>query len=146
MVNIASGDDETRYAALGARPLPGGTVCREPQLDAWSAERHARVLPLVVDARHGIGARGTTLAAYRARVHRAYADKLPGSAYARSGEAAEYGAESPGTDHPRDPESPGPAVVIASSAGALTGAGDSRFRRPRRPPPSTSRTLCRRRR
>ncbi|MFD4410716.1 hypothetical protein [Streptomyces sp. NPDC058476] len=121
VVNIASGDDETRYAALGARLLPGGTVFKEPQIDAWYVERQARVLPLDADARQAVGAHGTTLAAYRVRVHRAYADKLRGSAYARSGEAGGYGAESPGAGRPRDPESPGPAVVIASVT-AGTGA------------------------
>ncbi|WP_330303760.1 MULTISPECIES: hypothetical protein [unclassified Streptomyces] len=120
LVNIASGDDETRYAALGARLLPGGTVFREPQIDAWYVERHARVLPLDTDARQAIGARGTTLASYRARVHKAYADKLPGSVYARSGEAGGYGSESPGTGRPHDhPENPGPAVAIASAAAGV---------------------------
>jgi len=119
VVNIASGDDETRYAALGARLMPGGTVFREPQIDAWYVQCHARVLPLDADARHVIGAHGTSLAAYRARVHKAYADKLPGSGYARSGEAGGYGAESPGTGRPRAPESPGPAVVIASTAAGV---------------------------
>ncbi|WP_406329073.1 hypothetical protein [Streptomyces sp. NBC_00203] len=138
LVNIASGDDETRYAALGARLLPGGTVFREPQIDAWYVERHARVLPLDTEARRAIGARGTTLASYRARVHKAYADKLPGSVYARSGEAGGYGSESPGTGRPHDPENPGPAVVIASAAAgvgalvALTLSASRALRRRRR--------------
>ncbi|WP_369257682.1 hypothetical protein [Streptomyces sp. R35] len=119
VVNIASGDDETRYAALGARLLPGGTVFREPQIDAWYVERHARVLPLDTDARHAIGAHGATLGAYRARVHNAYADKLPGSVYARSGEAGGYGSEPPGAGRPHDPENPGPAVVVASAAAGV---------------------------
>ncbi|MEU6013286.1 hypothetical protein ABZ826_04245 [Streptomyces sp. NPDC047515] len=91
VVNIASGDDETRYAAAGARKLPGGTVFHEPQTDAWYVQKGSRVLPLDEDAVRAVGARGTTLAVYRARVQRAYGDKLPGSGYARSGKAGGYG-------------------------------------------------------
>lgn len=45
VVNIASGDDETRYAAEGTRRLPGGTVFREPQTDAWFVQKGTKVLP-----------------------------------------------------------------------------------------------------
>ncbi|MFB6819660.1 hypothetical protein ACFCV8_34550, partial [Streptomyces sp. NPDC056347] len=90
VVNIATGDDESRYAAAGARKLPGGTVFREPQIDAWYVQKGTKVLPLDQDAVHAVGARGTTLAAYRARVRAAYGDKLPGSGYARSGKAGGY--------------------------------------------------------
>ncbi|WP_434600330.1 hypothetical protein [Streptomyces sp. A5-4] len=92
VVNIATGDDETRYASEGARRLPGGTVFREPQIDAWYVQRHARVLPLDEDAVKAVGARGVTLAAYQDRVEKAYADKLPGSAYAKKGRAGGYAA------------------------------------------------------
>nr|WP_260867732.1 hypothetical protein [Streptomyces sp. SAJ15] len=90
VVNIATGDDETRYAALGARRLAGGTVFREPQIDAWYVQRGTRVLPLDPDATRAIGARGTTVSAYQKRVHESYGDKLPGSAYARKGMAGGY--------------------------------------------------------
>ncbi|MET9509386.1 hypothetical protein ABZX62_13025 [Streptomyces flavidovirens] len=112
VVNIATGDDETRYAAQGARTLPGGTVFREPQLDAWFVQRHARVLPLDEDAVRAVGAAGTTLAAYQDRVRKAYGDKLPGSAYAKKGKAGGYGA------------APAAAPVAAASAGA-TASGPS---------------------
>ncbi|MFE6976778.1 hypothetical protein [Streptomyces sp. NPDC057682] len=117
VVNIASGDDESRYAAAGARALPGGTVFREPQIDAWYVQKGSRVLPLDEDAVKAVGAHGTTLAAYRTRVRAAYADKLPGSRYARSGKAGGYGpsAVSPG---PRS----GPAVA-ASAPGSGTPDG-----------------------
>ncbi|MDX6364002.1 MAG: hypothetical protein QOC85_3012, partial [Streptomyces sp.] len=115
VVNIASGDDETKYAALGARSLPGGTVFHEPQIDAWYVASHARVLPLDEDARRAIGARGTTLDAYRARVHRAYADKLPGSPYATSGEAGGYGPEAAFTSGRLEP---GRAAVTTSQGGS----------------------------
>lgn len=83
VVNIATGDDEFRYAQLGAAKLPGGTVFREPQIDAWYVAGGSRVLPLDEDAVRAVGAGGTSLGAYRARVAEAYGDKLPGSAYAK---------------------------------------------------------------
>lgn len=90
VVNIATGDDEFRYAGLGAEKLPGGTVFREPQIDAWYVAQGSRVLPLDDDAVRAVGERGTTLTAYRARVAKAYGDKLPGSAYAKSGKAGGF--------------------------------------------------------
>ncbi|KUL53656.1 hypothetical protein [Streptomyces sp. NRRL S-1521] len=94
VVNIATGDDETHYARVGARKLPGGTVFHEPQINAWYVQGdvrgHARVLPLDKDARRAVGADGASLAAYRERVHEAYGDKLPGSAYEKSGKAGGY--------------------------------------------------------
>lgn len=90
VVNIATGDDEFRYAQLGAAKLPGGTVFREPQIDAWYVAGGERVLPLDEDAATAVGAQGTSLAAYRTRVVKAYADKLPGSAYGRSGKAGGF--------------------------------------------------------
>ncbi|MFE5733732.1 hypothetical protein ACFQ7A_22855 [Streptomyces sp. NPDC056528] len=92
VVNIATGDDEIRYAERGGRLLPGGLVFREPQIDAWYVQKGAKVLPLDEDAVRAVGRNGTTLAAYRERVARAYGDKLPGSAYAKKGAAGGYGA------------------------------------------------------
>ncbi|MGX2997890.1 hypothetical protein JNUCC64_27085 [Streptomyces sp. JNUCC 64] len=92
VVNIATGDDETRYAALGERKLPGGTVFQEPQIGAWYVQRGDRVVPLDGQARRAVGADGATLAEYRAHVRRSYGDKLGGSAYAKSGKAGGYGA------------------------------------------------------
>ncbi|MFJ2372600.1 hypothetical protein ACIOZL_07360 [Streptomyces sp. NPDC087769] len=109
VVNIASGDDETRYAAEGTRRLPGGTVFREPQTDAWFVQKGTKVLPLDRDAVRAVGARGTTLAAYRARVRAAYGDKLPGSGYARSGKAGGYAP-------PAAAPAPEPRTVTASTA------------------------------
>ncbi|MEU9102796.1 hypothetical protein AB0D54_00250 [Streptomyces xanthophaeus] len=116
VVNIATGDDEFRYAQLGAAKLPGGTVFREPQIDAWYVAGDAEVLPLDEDALRAVGAGGTTLAAYRLRVTEEYGDKLPGSAYARKGVAG--GFAQPG---PR--ESGTPAGLVAGGAGALALAG-----------------------
>ncbi|WP_369143616.1 hypothetical protein [Streptomyces sp. R44] len=88
VVNIATGDDEIRYAEMGR----GGLVFREPQIDAWYVQKGAKVLPLDEDAVRAVGRDGTSLAAYRERVARAYGDKLPGSAYARKGAAGGYDA------------------------------------------------------
>ncbi|MET9920576.1 hypothetical protein ABZZ04_26350 [Streptomyces sp. NPDC006435] len=153
VVNIATGDDEARYAAAGARELPGGTVFREPQTDAWFVQKGTRVLPLDRDAVRAVGARGTTLAAYRARVRKAYGDKLPGSGYARSGKAGGYAPSAPATGSgpaPAGKESrvvaasavPGPALTATSAAAgagalavlALGGAAALRDRRRRRAP------------
>ncbi|MQS40098.1 hypothetical protein [Streptomyces katsurahamanus] len=90
VVNIATGDDEFRYARLGERKLPGGTVFREPQTDAWYVSGGTKVLPLDKDAIRAVGAKGTTVGAYRDRVRAAYGDKLPGSAYAKKGLAGGY--------------------------------------------------------
>ena len=113
VVNIATGDDEFRYTQLGARKLPGGTVFREPQIDAWYVAKGTRVLPLDADAIRAVGSRGTTLAAYGARVRAAYADKLPGSAYAKKGSAGGY---APPAATPHDD----PAITAAA---ATAGAG-----------------------
>ncbi|MFE2009526.1 hypothetical protein [Streptomyces sp. NPDC059491] len=115
VVNIATGDDEIRYAEQGARLLPGGLVFREPQIDAWYVQKGAKVLPLDDDAVRAVGRGGTSLTAYRERVARAYADKLPGSAYARKGAAGGYGS-APAA--PSVPESSS-AAVTAAGAGAV---------------------------
>lgn len=131
VVNIATGDDEARYTAAGARRLPGGTVFQEPQINAWYVQKGATVLPLDEDAVRAVGARGTTLAAYRQRVQRAYGDKLPGSAYAKSGKAGGYG-QSPeearaqaaaAASVPARHDGPAAAVSVTAGAGALTAAG-----------------------
>ncbi|AZM52616.1 hypothetical protein DMA15_08375 [Streptomyces sp. WAC 01529] len=121
VVNIATGDDESHYARVGAEKLPGGTVFHEPQINAWYVQGHARVLPLDKDAVRAVGADGTTLAAYRKRVQKAYGDKLPGSAYEKSGKAGGYDAPKPEQASAEDPAgSPveGPVTVASSLAGA----------------------------
>jgi hypothetical protein len=114
VVNIATGDDEIRYAVQGARALPGGVVFREPQIDAWYVQKGAKVLPLDEDAVRAVGRNGTTLAAYRERVVKAYGDKLPASAYARKGAAGGYATETPA--HEEQP------LVTAGAAAAGGGA------------------------
>ncbi|MGA5562525.1 hypothetical protein ACPCUV_15285 [Streptomyces platensis] len=118
VVNIADGDDETRYTAAGAARGKGGTVFHEPQIDAWYVQRGDRIEPLDADARKAVGAHGTTVAAYRKRVAKAYGDKLPGSAYDRRGEAGGYGPEAaPGAKEPQALAAPAQQPV---TAGAFT--------------------------
>ncbi|MFH9607977.1 hypothetical protein [Streptomyces sp. NPDC017448] len=118
VVNIATGDDEARYVAQGARVLPGGTVFREPQIDAWYVHDGSRVLPLDEDAKTAVGVEGATLDAYRDRVGKAYGDKLPGSGYARSGKAGGYGPEAPASPDRAAAEdrAPAPAPDTAPAA------------------------------
>lgn len=123
VVNIATGDDEVRYAEQGGRLLPGGTVFREPQIDAWYVQKGTKVLPLDEDAVRAVGANGTTLAAYRERVSRAYGDKLPGSAYARKGAAGGYAAGSPGPVAAGDGAAAGGVGWGAAGAGAVLALG-----------------------
>ncbi|MFI8964713.1 hypothetical protein ACIGO8_21665 [Streptomyces sp. NPDC053493] len=111
VVNIATGDDELRYTEQGRRTLPDGTVFREPQIDAWYVQKGAKVLPLDEDAVRAVGKNGVSLAAYRERVGRAYGDKLPGSAYARTGAAGGYAAGAAR-------EESGSGVGVAAGAGA----------------------------
>ncbi|MEU9853095.1 hypothetical protein [Streptomyces sp. NPDC047974] len=118
VVNIATGDDELRYAREGAGKLPGGLVFREPQIDAWYVQKGTKVLPLDEDAVRAVGRDGTTLAAYRDRVTRAYADKLPDSAYARKGAAGGYAPEAPGSA-----PAPAPAPVAAAAGPAAPAEG-----------------------
>ncbi|MEV3991715.1 hypothetical protein AB0J57_22665 [Streptomyces sp. NPDC049837] len=147
VVNIATGDDEIRYAREGARRLPGGVVFREPQIDAWYVHKGTKVLPLDEDATRAVGANGTTLAAYRDRVAAAYGDKLPGTAYARKGAAGGYGAPASATaattasaaasttaaSAPAGPAMPAAPVAAAALAGlALAGLATARTRRRRR--------------
>ncbi|MEU7580647.1 hypothetical protein AB0B50_23935 [Streptomyces sp. NPDC041068] len=130
VVNIATGDDETHYARVGAQKSPGGTVFHEPQINAWYVrtdgdDAHARVLPLDKDAVRAVGAEGTSVAAYRKRVQKAYGDKLPGSAYEKSGKAGGYGTEKPAKESVGSVQGP---VTVASSiagAGALLALGIS---------------------
>lgn len=118
VVNIADGDDETRYTAAGAARAKGGTVFHEPQIDAWYVQRGDRIEPLDADARKAVGAHGTTVAAYRKRVAKAYGDKLPGSAYDRRGEAGGYGPEAAaGAEETRAQAAPAQQPV---TAGAFT--------------------------
>jgi hypothetical protein len=131
VVNIATGGDETDYAAQAAS-TGGGTVFREPQLNAWYVLRDGRVLPLDEDARRSVGA-GVTLAAYQQLVHQRYGDKLPGSAYDRAGKGGGYQAADQAADPAADPAGLPPLTAGVAGAAlvatALTGAGLAARRR-----------------
>ncbi|WP_328387724.1 hypothetical protein OHS81_28185 [Streptomyces sp. NBC_00400] len=118
VVTLATGDDETRYAAAGAAWAKGGTVFHEPQTGAWYVQHGDRIEPLDADARRAVGAHGTTVAAYREKTARAYGDSLPGSAYDRRGAAGGYGPVAAAPAEDRGPRAPRPVT-----AGAF--AGDS---------------------
>ncbi|MFE6868444.1 hypothetical protein ACFVFS_17980 [Kitasatospora sp. NPDC057692] len=126
VVNIATGGDEGDYAARAADG-GGGTAFREPQINAWYVLRDGRVLPLDEEARRSVGGAGVSLAAYQGLVRQRYGDKLPGSAYDRTGRGGGY--------EPAAARGAGgtalPAVTAAAALGAtaLAGAGVALRRR-----------------
>jgi hypothetical protein len=89
IANIASGDNESRYAKAAGE---GATVFREPQINAWYALRGDKVLPLNDSARGSVG-NGVKVPEYQRIVHGKYADKMPGSEYAKTGAAGGYAPE-----------------------------------------------------
>lgn len=107
VVNIASGTDETRYAAKAG----AGVAFHEPQTDAWYALRGDTVRPLNAAARREVGTGGTSLSGYQRAVHHRYADRMPGSRYAREGLA---GGAAPTAD-------PGTGTPMPAVAGGLAG-------------------------
>ncbi|MFH9354321.1 hypothetical protein [Kitasatospora sp. NPDC017646] len=111
VVNIASGGDESDYAAKAADG-GGGTAFREPQVNAWYVLRDGRVLPLDDEARRSVGAGGVSLAAYQRLVHQRYGDKLPGSAYDREGKGGGYRLDA--APEAGSEAAPGAAVVAAA--------------------------------
>ncbi|SFF18063.1 hypothetical protein SAMN05216251_109141 [Actinacidiphila alni] len=122
VVNIASGADESGYAARAAAD-GGGSVFREPQINAWYALRAGRVLPLNDEARQAVGAHGATVAAYQRQVHGRYADKLPGSVYDRDGSGGGFrprAARDGGTDPAAVAAGAGAAALGLAAAGAWT--------------------------
>ncbi|WP_086578546.1 hypothetical protein [Streptosporangium minutum] len=117
--NIASGDDEQRYAS---QP---GTVFLEPQINAWYALRDGRVVPLSTEATASVGAGGVPLADYQKLVSGRYGDKLPGSAYARNGTAGGYGPGASAGDGGSPPAPGGAPLGWAMSAGVLLVGGSA---------------------
>ncbi|WP_433855812.1 hypothetical protein [Streptomyces kronopolitis] len=99
VVDITGGDEATRYAAPGGARAQGGTVFREPRIDAWYVQHGDRIEPLDAGARAAVGAHGTTVAAYRTRVAKAYGDKAPGSAYDERAEAGGHRRQAAGRRH-----------------------------------------------
>ncbi|MEU4251765.1 hypothetical protein AB0F15_30545 [Amycolatopsis sp. NPDC026612] len=128
--NIASGDVEGEYA----RKLPAGAqLLHEPQVDAWYAVRDGRVTPLsdtnAAATDTAVTNAAVTVAGYQRTVEARYADKLPGSVYARDGEAGGYDATS--QVMPRGDGGPAPSghdtgwvpLLILAGVLAVSGAG-----------------------
>ncbi|MEV7466259.1 hypothetical protein AB0O20_07040 [Streptomyces kronopolitis] len=103
VVTITGGDEEARYAAPMAARDQGGTVFREPRIDAWYVQHGDRIEPLDADARAAVGAHGTTVAAYRTRVAKAYGAKAAGSAYRKRAGDGGHGRHATGWHHHRAP-------------------------------------------
>ncbi|MDL4814279.1 hypothetical protein [Actinomadura opuntiae] len=113
LANIASGADEETYARNG------GTVFREPQINAWYALRDGRVRPLNAEARQATGAPSVSLASYQRSVGKRYGDRMPGSAYDRQGMAGGYAPAHHGdSGENRLPAILG-ALTLAAGGGAL---------------------------
>jgi hypothetical protein len=117
--NIASGDVEAAFA----RRLPAGAqLLHEPQVDAWYAVRDGRLTSLSERT-------NVNVADYQRTVSQRYADKLPGSPYAREGEAGGYDATS--QVMPRGDGGPAPSghdtgwvpLLILVGVLAVSGAG-----------------------
>jgi hypothetical protein len=132
-VNIASGSDETDFAAQAAQYGVGTIAFYEPQIHAWYALHGTQVLPMNTDAVRSVGKSGVSLAAYQKLVHGRYANMMPGSAYDRKhmvggmnlGLAQKAGPTSSGSDGAVAD------LVLGSAAGAaLLGLlGVARWRR-----------------
>lgn len=80
--NIASG---SREAELFAQLPSGAALLHEPQLDAWYAVRGGYVALMDAGASGRVAGEVVSVAAYQRDVAGRYADKLPGTAYAREG-------------------------------------------------------------
>lgn len=116
VMNIISGSDEAYYPGRAA----GGTVFTEPQIHAWYRLANGRVTGLNDTALASVGKSGVSVAAYQRLVHTRYADKLPGSPYAKSGRLGGY---SPSTGaHGRRPDGGSPVLLALGTGGALVAA------------------------
>jgi hypothetical protein len=124
VMNIISGSDEAAYPARA----DGGTVFTEPQIHAWYRLKDGRVTALNDTARTSVGKSGATVAAYQRLVRARYADKLPGTAYQRSGKLGGY-SPATGVGEPAPDRGPAPALLVLGAGGAVTAAGIAAARR-----------------
>ncbi|MFE0024979.1 hypothetical protein [Amycolatopsis sp. NPDC059021] len=115
--NITTGTEEITYPAQAG----GDTVFTEPQVNAWYRVHEGRVVGLNDVAKRVVGPSGTTLADYQRIVHGKYADKMPGSDYARKGRLG--GFDPAPAANPAEAQSPVPGNTaldwIAASGFAL---------------------------
>ncbi|NVI88749.1 hypothetical protein [Actinomadura sp. BRA 177] len=126
VMNIISGSDEAAYPARAN----GGTVFTEPQIHAWYRLKDGRVTALNDTARTSVGKAGVPVAAYQRLVHARYADKLPGTAYQRSGKLGGY-SPTTGVSGQAPDRGPAPALLALGAGGAVTAAGIAVARRRR---------------
>ncbi|WP_344415875.1 hypothetical protein [Amycolatopsis minnesotensis] len=117
--NVASGDVENRFASAAGK----GYLVHEPQVNAWYSVEGGTVT--VLDGSVTGVATGTrmTVDAYRAALRDRYADKLPGSAYDRSGAGGGYSKAVAAKPAAAEPESSTVSFVLGGAALALLGAG-----------------------
>jgi hypothetical protein len=118
-VNIASGANETDYAAAAAKDGPGAIAFEEPQIHAWYSLHNGHVRPLNSDATRAVGAQGVTVAAYQKLVNGRYGDKLPGSAYANQHLLGGFGPSTVKPAIAAAPDSQPTGAIVAGSAGGL---------------------------
>ncbi|GAA3060432.1 hypothetical protein [Actinokineospora globicatena] len=109
VANIAAGDLEFRNA--GKIPA-GALLLREPQTNTWYAVTGNAIRSLTTG-------KSQTLAQYQRDVATRYADKLPGSAYDRSGMAGGFASPSTGTVSPTGTGTPGSATAPWAVLGIL---------------------------
>ncbi|QXJ21122.1 hypothetical protein AGRA3207_001946 [Actinomadura graeca] len=125
IMNMMSGSDEAVYPAKA----DGGIVFTEPQIHAWYRLKDGRVTALNETAKTSV-AKGVTVGSYQQLVHGRYADKLPGSAYQRSGK---IGGFSPSTGVSKQAPDRGAApVLLALGASGMVIAGGVVIARRRR--------------
>ncbi|MEV8566006.1 hypothetical protein AB0436_10575 [Streptomyces sp. NPDC051322] len=116
VINTISGSDEVAYPQQGK----GDLVFSEPQTDSWYRVHGGRVLPLNGSARHEVGAKGATVAAYQKLVHGRFADKMPGSAYQKAGKLGGFPTETASSASAADDHAP--ASTSAELAGGALAA------------------------
>ncbi|NYD46340.1 hypothetical protein BJY14_002323 [Actinomadura luteofluorescens] len=126
VMNVISGTEEAVYPARAQ----GGTVFTEPQIHAWYRLKDGRVTALNDTAASSVGRTGVTVAAYRRLVRSRYADKLPGTAYQRSGKLGGF-SPATGVSDPAPDRGPAPALLALGAGGAVTAAGVALVRRRR---------------
>lgn len=117
IMNVISGSEEAVYPARAN----GGLVFTEPQIHAWYRLKDGRVTALNDTAKTSV-AEGVALGSYQKLVHGRYADKLPGSAYQRSGKLGGYSPTTGVGDRSPDGGA-APALMALGAGGAVTAAG-----------------------
>lgn len=127
VMNIISGTQEATYPARAN----GGEVFTEPQIHAWYRLKDGRVTALNDTAATSVGEQGVPVAAYRELVRTRYADKMPGSAYARSGKLGGY-SPTTGVGDPAPDRGTAPVLLALGAGGAMAAAAGVAVTRRRR--------------